>query len=333
MKKMAVDQSAYYNYYHIKSYDSPNTPQVPEWKKKYAVTTDEIRSNNFSREDDAYEAYSKLEDIYYSVAVRNRQNYSNVIDLYAYLSQKYLFHSDYNGYRYEEKQAMYFNELEMTLYGCLNGGGNVNDPRLTKDVCDPSDTTIQSYNRKMVNIQLQNVLANNGIKLSALYNSKLVFAIDLFHYRLTVYGAEDEKMANQIEQALNRGKNAKQLFYHILNSRINSIPKEIITKYRAIKGFQKVTGLDLRDFIVTEVGFVNLEGKNALEIYREFLKETDSIPNDSKRAAYSYFSEQLQKLAKINFSNIMDLNLEIGYEANKLTLLSDEWIVTNRFHA
>lgn len=44
----------------------------------------------------------------------------------------------------------------MTLYGCLNGGGNVNDSHLSENVRDLSDSDKQSYNRKMVNIQIGN---------------------------------------------------------------------------------------------------------------------------------------------------------------------------------
>jgi len=45
---------------------------------------------------------------------------------------------------------MYENELKMTLFGCLNGGGNVNDPHIDGAVCDPTESEQKSYNRQMV---------------------------------------------------------------------------------------------------------------------------------------------------------------------------------------
>lgn len=330
---MAVDGTAYYNYYNLKGRYTPETPQVPSWKKEYSVTKDEVKSNNRSQEDDAYKAYSKLEDVYYAVSVRNREKYSDVNDLYAYLNEKYYSNSSYNGYSYEEKKAMYFNELEMTLFGCLGGGGNVDDPHLSGDVCDPTDSEKQSYNRKMVSTQIQNILTNSGINLSLLNSSKLIFTIDPFNYMLKVSGVEDDSLAQQIESALNSGNNAKQLFYHILNSNSDNISRDVITKYRALKDFQNVTGLDLRDYSVTDDGFVNADGENALDIYKEYLKSTNAVPSEFKGTAYSYFAEQLQKLSRMNFSEIQDLNLEIGYGQNGLYDISDENIYVSTFNA
>ncbi|MBA4687634.1 MAG: DUF4885 family protein [Candidatus Galacturonibacter soehngenii] len=327
---MAVEGTAYYNYYNIKGRYSPKTPQIPSWKKEYAVTTDEVRSNNRSQDEDAYKAYSKLEDIYYSVSVRNREKYSNVDDLYTYLNEKYNS-SSFNRYSYEEKKAMYFNELEMTLYGCLGGGGNVDDPHLSQKVCDPTDSEKQVYNRNMVNLQVRNILTNSGFDLSLLSQRSVVLKIDPFYYKLSVIGLEDTSISQQIEQVLNSSNNAKQLFYHILNSNASGISKDVLTKYRALKDFQNVTGLDLRDFFVTQDGFVNAAGENALELYKEYLKSSSAIPSEFKGVAYGHFAEQLGKLAKMDVSKILDLNLEIGLGEYGLYNVTDESIYVSRF--
>jgi hypothetical protein len=329
---MAVEGTEYYNYYNIAGRFTPETAQAPAWKKKYSVTTDEVKSSNYSQEEDAYKAYSALEDIYYAASVQNREKYSDVNDLYAHLSEKYLFNKDYSDCSYSEKQAMYFNELNMTLYGCLSNGGNLNDPRLKGEVEDLTDSGKQSYNRQMVNTQIWNIFKNNGIDMSALKNRGLIFTIDPFNYILKVSGTEDESISEKMEAALNSGNNARQLFYHILNSSSSSISQDVLTKYQALKDFQNVTELDLRDFFSTEEGFVNSDGVKALDIYKESLKSSDTIPSEFKSDAYSYFSALLQKLSETDFSEIPDLNLTIGFDSNGLYDISDKIIHVASFN-
>jgi len=327
---MSIDTN-YYNYYNIKGSYTTEKPEVPGWKEKYAVTTDKITKNNYSQDSDAYRAYCKLEDTYYKLSVSNREKYGTERELTSALAIKYSAQSGYSQYSDTERSAMYHNELNMTLYGCLNGGGNVDDPHIDGDVCDPTDSEKQSYNRQMVNEQLKALLSNSGIDISLLTKYKITYTIDPVNFILQVSGVDDEELASEIEGALNTGKNAKQLFCHILNSSQSSISEDVLTKYRTMKDFQNVTGLDLSEFTQTVDGFVNADGENALDVYKEYLGTSDAVPSQFKGAAYSYFESLLDKLSSKTYAEIPDLILSIGYQNNALYDISDSDIQTAKF--
>ena len=93
---MAMEvKSLYYNYYNVKGRYTPETPQIPAWRKTFEVVEDRIESNNRSQDSDLYKAYVKLEDIYYDKAVRNRAKYKDENSLRQALSEEYLFGDKY----------------------------------------------------------------------------------------------------------------------------------------------------------------------------------------------------------------------------------------------
>lgn len=207
----------------------------------------------------------------------------------------------------------------------------VDDPHIKGPVCDPTDSEKQNYNRQMVNKQLNTLFTNSRIDITQLMKYNVVFIIDPFNFRLTVSGMEDKELACKIENVLNSGNNAQQLFYHILNSSKPSISDDVLTKYRTMKEFQNITGLDLSEFTQTEDGFVNANGENALGIYRESLKTSDAVPPQYKGAAYRYFESLLDKLSLKHYAEIQDLNLSINYKNGILYDISDPDIQTAKF--
>ncbi len=85
---MAIE-SYYYNHYNLKGTYTCETPEIPAWKEEYAVTINEISSNNKRQNSDAYKAYCKLEETYYNLSVANREKYDTKDELVAALSKKY----------------------------------------------------------------------------------------------------------------------------------------------------------------------------------------------------------------------------------------------------
>lgn len=107
---------------------------------------------------------------------------------------------------------MHHNELYMTLYGCLNGGGNVDDPHVDGEVYDPTESEQKSYNRQMVNKQVNTVLFNEEIDLRRLEDYDITFTIDPISFLLKVTSVEDEELKNKMEGALNSGENELDLY-------------------------------------------------------------------------------------------------------------------------
>ena len=133
----------------------------------------------------------------------------------------------------------------------------------------------------------------------------------------TVLGLDDEK-TTLIERLLNDNRNSTELFHHIMQSNRSRIDDDVRDKYRAIRDFKEKTGEDLRTYKQTAEGFVNANGQNALDVYKEALKSTDSVPAQFKGVVLEMFSDNLKTLMNKNFANIPDLVLQIGFSNGEL---------------
>lgn len=304
--------SLYYNHYDVKEHYSPKTPQTPSWKKLYEVVDDRVKSNNENPESGIYKAHCKLEETYYHSSVSNRARYKDADLLKQALGEKYLFGDAYKNYSYEQRRAMYENELNMTMYGTC---GNMNDPHLDGPVKGSTASEQATYNRKMINTQISAILSNAGLDASMLGN--MTFSIEPFNHTLSVFGL-DEKTNSIVEQLLNSDNNSIELFYHVMQSNRSLIDESVMDKYRAIHDFKEVTGEDLRKYLQTKDGFVDEKGCNALDVYKKALETTDSIPSQFKKVAFEVFSSNLNALMEKEFATIPDMNLQIGFSNGEL---------------
>ncbi len=325
-----MKDTAYYNYYNISYRYTSNLPEKPDWKRKLELVEDKVKSNNYDPESERYKAFEKLEDTYYAMGVRNRAKYTTVSQVYAALSEKYSSNY-YKQFSELEVTAMYDNELHMTLYGCLNGGGNLDDPHLKGEVRDVTEKQAHEYNRKTINMQLCNIFGNAGIDSAMLSKYNMTFSIDPYNYSLKVSGVDDAGLTAMLEKLLNKDHNARELFYHIMHSNRASISDYAKAKYHTLNSFASVTGQDPRQYRQTEAGLVNDRGENILDIYREALKTSDAVPAQFKGTAYNVFEENIKKLLAEGFYRIPDLNLSIGYKDGMLQDLSNADIMHNRF--
>ncbi len=325
-----MKDTAFYNYYNISYRYTPEAPKTPAWKEDLKIVKDQVKSNNRDPESERYKAFEKLEDTYYAMGVRNRAKYTTVSQVYAALSEKYS--SDYYKQFSElEVTAMYDNELEMTLFGCLGGGGNLDDPHLKGEVRDVTEKQAHEYNRKTINMQLCNIFGNAGIDSAMLSKYNMTFSIDPYDYSLKVSGVDDAGLTAMLEKLLNKDHNARELFYHIMHSNRVSISDYAKAKYHTLNSFASVTGQDPRQYRQTEAGLVNDRGENILDIYREALKTSDAVPAQFKGTAYNVFEENIKKLLAEGFYRIPDLNLSIGYKDGMLQDLPNEDIMHNSF--
>jgi hypothetical protein len=229
--KMEIN-STYYNHYNLSYRYSCEKPKLPAWKEEYMQKTETIHSSNSNPKDDFFKAATILEETYYSLRVANRAKYKTVDELERALIDKYCFQSSiyYNIYTETEREAMYDNELNMTLFGCLPGGGDFRDPHIKGTVHGTRPEEKQAYNRTMVMKQINNIFKREGIK-DLIGNKNLMFTIDPFSYKLGVSGTEDTTLINKIEEALNKDRNSIELFYHILKGTSKNIPTSVKDKF------------------------------------------------------------------------------------------------------
>lgn len=57
-----------------------------------------------------------------------------------------------------------------------------------------------------------------------------------------------------------------------MHSNRSRIDESVIDKYRAIRDFKAVTGEDLRTYSQTKAGFIDENGRNTLDVYKEALE-------------------------------------------------------------
>lgn len=304
--------SQYYNYYNVKGRYTPETPQTPAWRRAFEVVDDRVESNNLSQDSEAYKALVKLEEIYSGIAASNRAKYKDKASLMSALEQKYSSTGPYAAYSRDERMAMFRNEMDMTMFGVCS---NFTDPRLGGPVHGATDEERADYNRQMVNTQISNILSSAGLDVSLL--GDMTFTIEPFDHTLTVLGLDDEKTA-LIERLLNGNRNSIELFHHIMQSNRARIDDDVRAKHRAVSYFKEITGEDLRSYRQTAEGFVDAQGRNALEVYKAALKTSDSVPARFKWAALEVFSDGLGALMGKDFAAIPDLVLKIGFSNGKL---------------
>jgi hypothetical protein len=327
---MAVElKSHVYNYYNVQGRYSPATPEKASWIKLYEDQEDSISSNNYNKDSEQYKALVKLEDTYYELGVSNRARYSSYDELQTALAQKYLYkNSPYAGkYTYEERRAMYDNELSMSAFGHC---GNMSDPRLNGPVHGETDSERKTYNRQAVNQQICSIFAGNGISQSMLAGNTFTFTINPYTYELTVdaSGDTDQSLVSNMEDLLNQDRNAKELFFHILKGiGSNNINQDVMAKYKAGSLLREYADLDIRDFTQTEDGLVDQDGKNILDLFAEAIRSTSKVPAAYKGVVYDNFEEQIAQITAKEVDGIQDLYLSIGYENGELKDLANSSVV------
>jgi hypothetical protein len=203
----------YYNYYNVKGRYTPDTPQTPDWKKRYAVVDDRVKSNNYSQDSDDYKAHVTLEEAYYAACVSNREKYSSVVDLEAALAQKYLLSDTYSGYSMEERMAMSENEENMSVLGKYQLSFSIDPYNYSLKVTGTGNSDLKQTLEKLLNENnnsrelfyyiLQSsrgsVSKNALLKYHALRSFASVTGEDPRDYKLTEDGLVNEKGQNILD--------------------------------------------------------------------------------------------------------------------------------------
>lgn len=92
------------------------------------------------------------------------------------------------------------------------------------------------------------------------------------------------------------------------------IPADMLAKYLLMNDFESITGEDIRTYKQTVEGFINDKGKNALDVYKENLKNTDKVSACFKGAAFDYFKLLVSRAMNYDISKVNDLVLTAGYQ-------------------
>lgn len=309
--------TAYYNYYNLDRW-SPETPQIPTWKKCLIMSQDEIHSVNFNPDSSKVRALVRLEEVYYPLGVENRARFQNVDDLKNHLYMKYL-HPDnqFQNYTKSQRQVMYRHELEMSTMGCLSGA-NFTDPHLTEKVYNDWRGDAD-FNKKKVGEQVENIMSKAGI--DDVDKIEFSLTIDPVTYRVRVFGIDDADKLSRLENALNTGRNGAELFYYILKYYPKKPTDDVFLKYHVMRDYYTMTGADIREYNITAEGFFDKNGNNALDIFKQKLSESKK---DYAKEIYGDFMRRLNILRDKGVHSIPDAYLRMGYRDGSLYEIMDE---------
>ncbi|MCM1427042.1 MAG: DUF4885 domain-containing protein [Eubacterium sp.] len=323
-------KSHYYNYYNVKGRYTTSEPIKAGWVEKYESVEDRIEGNNSNKDSEVYKANVKLEDIYYDLGVANRAKYASYEELQYAIAAKYSSAEYHAKYTAAERGAMYQNELSMSAFGYCS---NLADPRLNGAVHVETDSAKKSYNRQCVNNQINNIFTNNGISQDSYKNINFTFLINPYTYELTVDGDADKSVMSRMEALLNENGNAKELFFHILNS-IGSanINKDVLAKYQAASMLREYTGLDIQKFTQTKDALLDENGNHILDIFKTGVQESAKVPSGFTGAAYDIFEEYIKQITAEDVNSIDDMYLSIGFENGQLKDMANSNIVKTGFN-
>ena len=176
---------------------------------------------------------------------------------------------------------------------------------------------------------MENVLGNNGVNLSLLGNSRFGISINGFSDAVSVLlldakGNPDanEGLLGSMAAALQTDRNAPNLFHNMLvdANKQGLVPTDQLAKLRLFSEFKQITGEDIREYKQTDDGFVNKDGKMAVDVYKEHLEKSTKVPAEFKGVAFDYYKEVEANAMKYNLAEVSELTLTLEYQNGVVSL-------------
>lgn len=337
MVQIASVGKGYYNYYGVSNRTKTEEGKVNEvWYYK-DLSKEEINRNNSNsgcsnRESQGADICRNVAEQLEGIAIANRSKYSDPEVMKREVFAKYHNSDKYKNFTFEQKIALARAEIDMTMFGTVGLSeartiAEINGKK-TQNTISIADQEDREFNKKMLGQQICNVLSNNDISISLLGNSSYTFSVKGMTNELSISLNGDDSKSSDLEllkkmtDALNSNDNAKKLFSNILydQSKRGLISSNQLTKWKLFSDFKNITSLDIRDFKQTEEGFVDFEGKNAKDIYKDALENTTKVPSEFKGVAYDYFAQLADEAMKYNLSKVKDLTLSLDFFDGKVSM-------------
>ncbi len=179
----------------------------------------------------------------------------------------------------------------------------------------------KQYARSVVNQQIYSLLGKNGIQVTN--QMSLKFQIDPYSYKLTVTGNTSTDVLSAMEQILNEGDNAKNLWDHLwicMHDRDNEIvnfqgSRRKAEQYSLWHEFYQTTGYDIRESKYQNGTFVAADGTDLLELYKKNAKHIEGI---------DLYIKRFLSFAQNGWNKADDLTIAAGFDSNGLYDIGQE---------
>lgn len=290
-----------------------------------------------------YEQYTKVIDEHYAKVNEENKKFDNpaqhIWDKYYNTKSPYYV----KGLTQREREIC--SEAEKRVLNGLPAAVNSYDPIIQKTFGGGimSDSEWNDEVRNDINDSINQLFEENGIVIPE--GTDLRLRVDPYEYKIHVSGV-DEKLAERIEEILNRGNNGKYLYEHLrwCNPAYNGFeqPKQYLydTAYqeKAVMWHfvNDMTGLDMRELENRNGILYTPDGQNLWDLvterYNEKLAngEIDALPMSSLYENYQVFvkegwdNEETRGLT-IGYKNgnLYDIDTEYGYGSGQRAWLEE----------
>ena len=312
-----MTEIGYYNYYNVQGRRNVDKPD--DW---YQKMVNQYESDNLRTKDEMLNPYSDLNQSTHALdeklaswAEGMRTKFSNADDVDKYLCKKY-FGQERIGYtmkdREPEKYAMYKNDLNMVLYGTVRAYQfDLKDPRINNPQyasADEYDKAEEKAKHDSISNNMAHLLENSGIDIG---DNSLLISVNPYSKGVLIEGIDDLNMKSIILQALEKNNNSTNLLHYGMQSQ--GVDSAARTKYRAYSSLKEYTGLELDKLILKDGNFYTTDNENVLDILKEAIKNSTSVGEQYKGAAYNYVSDLLDSVASVGWQNMPDIDIKMGY--------------------
>ena len=195
-----------------------------------------------------------------------------------------------------------------------------------------SDLEEDSFNRQMINRQIENILSDAGICISEEEN--LTFSVDPYSYEISVTGNVGEEKRKQIEDALNQGENGWNLYTHIYFSAKDEMNSTQITQEGQLKRhmndlFYEFYGIKLCECEKQGDDFITPDGRSVRDMIGA--RNTASIHGSGMYAVdtNSLKHHYLDLLQPYSYDTGDTQTLEIAYTSTGLHDLHQDYSLGN----
>ncbi len=238
-----------------------------------------------------------------------------------YIQQKYFnpacdwFASDLTE---EEREIGYRNEMSVLKRGTTQSLDfkdsffRINNIKLSyqEEVCSEV-----SFDRQMLNNQINNIFQKNNIELKDGENYYL--SVNPYDYYISVEGVNEDKK-HAMEQALNVGDNGKNLWSHIYYCSTRDEAKSSQTnllsyqKHRTFLDVYEYTGYKLNELEPANGTYYTPDGKDIKVLIKNAVWKDEDIPIDFREGVVSSICDQITEICQYGWDNIPDMTLMIS---------------------
>lgn len=277
----------------------------------------EIKANNSDVYQDTYFIFKKALIEKYTKILQESKSHTNVE---AHLYQKYF---DLNSIYYErnlndiERRIAYQYELQLYKTGKISCV-KYQDSLFRGITVDRTvvDADKNEFNKQMVHAQIHNILNANGINLPK--DAFCTLTVDPYSYYIAVKEYSNP-LKKQMETALNKGENGKNLYQHIRTCMLQEdIDQTQVTqngylKYQAYHQILNYTGLKLNELEEKNGAYYTLDGTDVYDIMSQAINNSMTIPVNFKKQLKIWINHLISELSLKGWNNIPDMTLNLCY--------------------